>query len=146
MLIRIGNEDHYFFNFKFGDISEDGHNQHRNYLIHSNLPFQEFVQCFKSIPEKTGIDLYTFCDEYEDAVIPLSVIKVLTDKYNLSKDFICDHFFYYNEYENKWEADGFDSYMEFILFLITKVNPNFKFYETDEVIETMRVYIGYGLF
>jgi hypothetical protein len=142
----------YKFRLPIGDWSGAGHGKCEYYLIDSNKPVEEVREIHFLITLKTGVDIESFCNEYQDCRVSSEIIEALISLgfgvHKLASTFI----------------EGEDSYFrsedmrEIWLFLLMKTDPTLKLEIAEEnVIEMLPFYgddaqgrsinfVGYGAF
>lgn len=69
----------YRFTLPIGDVFWDGHGNCKEILATSTKPIGAVREANRRIPEVTGIDLSSFCCDYEDTVIPQDVLETLNN-------------------------------------------------------------------
>ena len=64
----------YIIGLPVGDYSGDGHEKCDIFYVFSEKPFEAVRDAHFAIPERTGIDITSFCNEYEDNEIPVEIV------------------------------------------------------------------------
>ena len=136
----------YRFYLPIGDWSNDGHGKSEMVLVKSNVPVGQAREAHFRIKEATGIDIHSFCDDYEDWAVPAEIVEKL------------------NKLGFPFEVEeGESAYIEpdkmaaLWMFLLQKANPAIRLKKDDEGIPMLPFYgsdekgrhidqVGYGLF
>lgn len=134
------------FYLPIGDWSSDGHGKCVNVLVKSNVPVEQVREAHFRIKETTGIDIHSFCDGYEDEIVPDEVVEQMNA---LGFPF---------EVEEGEDACIQPEEMAALwMFLLQKADPTIRLKEDDEDIPMLPFYgndekgrhidqVGYGLF
>lgn len=136
----------YRFYLPIGDWSSDGHGKCLNVLVKSNVPVEQVREAHFRIQEATGINVHSFCKDYEDSVVPKAVVRKL------------------NKLGFPFEAEeGEPAHIEpdemaaLWIFLLQKADPTIRLKEDNEDIPMLPFcgndekgrhidQVGYGLF
>lgn len=127
-----------------GDWSGDGHRETETIYVESSLSAKELEKAFVAGSSKLGIDITSFCEDYEDDKVPLEVIvkleKTFPDLKKIMK--INGVVKQKDEFDVRMDADTFA-----YIYMLTAEhgNPKLKW----KIVEPRSITInigGYGLF
>ena len=67
----------YNFNMVIGDYFGDGHGRTQSFHIGTDKPIKDVLEAQTQIIAKTGIDLHSFANKFEDDLLPADVVQQL---------------------------------------------------------------------
>lgn len=116
-----------------GDWSGDGHDKTISYYFKSFVELSAIEFIYKRNAEFIGFDIFDYCNEYEDNLIPKEKLDLLSDYMNL----------------RNIDKDGEENYCifpsDFKDIFLTIVNSNEPLIEEIQIPE-FSLHGGYGLF
>ena len=69
----------YNFNLVIGDYFGEGHGKTQSFHAGADKPMEDVLKAQTQIIAKTGIDLHSFANKFEDNLIPADVVQQLKD-------------------------------------------------------------------
>lgn len=120
-----------------GDWSNDGHGRTEKVVISTDFTREEVEKAFKAGVEKTGFDITTHCEDYEDGSVPNALYDYF-DKAGVEYGNI-------REDNESTQGIGYDDFVK-IWFKTCEIgNPDFKYTQVSHYENEIRIG-GYGLF
>lgn len=139
----------YNFNLVIGDYFGEGHGKTQSFHAGADKPMEDVLKAQTQIIAKTGIDLHSFANKFEDNLIPADVVQQLKDlSYPFNTELYEDEMGLHFQTADT-QADCPEEMAAIWLFLLNCVDPDLNC-SLEPIPELFGEYgagsIGYGLF